>query len=94
MLITGRTHQLRVHCRHIGHPVVGDYMYSDRVDTAPYRMMLHALRLVVPMKRENIDVVAPDPLTRDADPLWVPTETFETYSGYIDSLLRLRCGDY
>ena len=27
---TGRTHQLRVHCAHIGHPIVGDSMYGGR----------------------------------------------------------------
>jgi 23S rRNA pseudouridine1911/1915/1917 synthase len=27
---TGRTHQLRVHCSHIGHPIVGDSMYGGR----------------------------------------------------------------
>jgi len=27
---TGRTHQLRVHCAHIGHPIVGDVMYGGR----------------------------------------------------------------
>ena len=26
---TGRRHQLRVHCHHIGHTVIGDYTYSD-----------------------------------------------------------------
>lgn len=32
-LASGRTHQIRLHCRHIGHPVVGDHRYglaSDR----------------------------------------------------------------
>jgi 23S rRNA pseudouridine1911/1915/1917 synthase len=27
---TGRTHQLRVHCAHIGHPIIGDTMYGGR----------------------------------------------------------------
>lgn len=27
---TGRTHQLRVHLKHIGHPIVGDYLYAGR----------------------------------------------------------------
>lgn len=81
---TGRTHQLRVHCLHVGHPVVGDYTYSDRTDTTPSRMMLHALRLRIPMKRETVDVVAPDPLTPESDALWRPVDTFETYEGYLE----------
>ncbi len=38
---TGRTHQLRVHMRHIGHPIVGDKLYGLPLDAAP-RLMLHA----------------------------------------------------
>lgn len=33
-LYTGRTHQIRVHMRHTGHPVVGDQLYG-RETTAP-----------------------------------------------------------
>ncbi|XP_054014308.1 RNA pseudouridylate synthase domain-containing protein 1-like isoform X2 [Hylaeus anthracinus] len=41
---TGRRHQLRVHCSHIGHTVVGDYTYSERKDVEPYRTFLHSFR--------------------------------------------------
>lgn len=41
---TGRTHQLRVHLQHIGHPIVGDKLYGQPSDTAQ-RMMLHASAL-------------------------------------------------
>ncbi len=47
---TGRTHQIRVHAKHVGHPVVGDLVYGgkklakeDRKWTG--RMMLHAAKL-------------------------------------------------
>jgi tRNA pseudouridine32 synthase / 23S rRNA pseudouridine746 synthase len=40
---TGRSHQLRVHLQHIGHPIVGDQLYGLK-DDAP-RLMLHASRL-------------------------------------------------
>jgi 23S rRNA pseudouridine1911/1915/1917 synthase len=45
-LITGRTHQIRVHLASIGHPVVGDRVYGPRRQAivAP-RQMLHAWRL-------------------------------------------------
>ncbi len=45
--ITGRTHQLRVHCAHIGHPILGDVLYGPQPATsesAP-RLMLHAAAL-------------------------------------------------
>ncbi len=38
---TGRTHQLRVHMQHIGHPIVGDRLYGLKLGDAP-RLMLHA----------------------------------------------------
>ena len=40
--ITGRTNQLRIHCLHIGHPIVGDTIYGG--PPAP-RLCLHAERL-------------------------------------------------
>jgi 23S rRNA pseudouridine1911/1915/1917 synthase len=42
-LLTGRTHQIRVHLLHLGHPILGDSIYSRRA-TAD-RLMLHAWRL-------------------------------------------------
>ncbi|KNG93480.1 pseudouridine synthase [Pseudaestuariivita atlantica] len=41
---TGRSHQLRVHCREMGHPILGDPFYSEDVERWP-RLMLHAERL-------------------------------------------------
>ncbi|XP_070580737.1 RNA pseudouridylate synthase domain-containing protein 1-like isoform X2 [Ptychodera flava] len=72
---TGRRHQLRVHCSHIGHTIVGDFTYSLRKDIKPYRMMLHALRLVIPLPNEHIDITAPDPFIPDIDPAWKPEES-------------------
>jgi 23S rRNA pseudouridine1911/1915/1917 synthase len=40
--VTGRTNQLRIHCAHAGHPIVGDAWYGGR--SAP-RLCLHASRL-------------------------------------------------
>ncbi len=42
--VTGRTHQLRVHCMAMGHPIVGDRLYNAAGERGP-RMMLHADRL-------------------------------------------------
>ncbi len=44
---TGRTHQIRVHLRHIGHPIVGDAKYGRREQTIKTRLMLHAFSLKV-----------------------------------------------
>jgi len=51
--VTGRTHQIRVHCTASGYPIVGDNKYgNDQADSAlklnSRRLMLHANRLVVP----------------------------------------------
>lgn len=44
--VTGRTHQLRIHCREMGHPILGCDMYSPpQVLGAAPRLMLHATRI-------------------------------------------------
>ncbi|KFV58214.1 RNA pseudouridylate synthase domain-containing protein 1, partial [Gavia stellata] len=68
----GRTHQLRVHCSAIGHPIVGDFTYSHKKDSSPYRMMLHAYYLRIPTGKELIEVCAPDPFVTTMDSNWVP----------------------
>ena len=64
--VTGRTHQLRVHARAIGHPIIGDSLYSS---PSPYisRQALHAERLsfIHPMTNEAVSVVCP--LCEDLD---------------------------
>ncbi|BBB26044.1 RluA family pseudouridine synthase [Amphritea japonica] len=44
--ITGRSHQLRVHMQHLGHPILGDRFYasSEQVARSP-RLLLHAQSL-------------------------------------------------
>lgn len=48
--VTGRTHQLRVHCKEIGHPVINDVKYGGRAvirKDVCKRMCLHAYRIVI-----------------------------------------------
>nr|XP_009913753.1 PREDICTED: RNA pseudouridylate synthase domain-containing protein 1 [Haliaeetus albicilla] len=69
----GRTHQLRVHCSAIGHPLVGGFTYSHKkASSSPYRMMLHAYYLRIPTGKELIEVCAPDPFVTAMDSNWVP----------------------
>ena len=39
--LTGRTHKIRVHLMHLGHPILGDRIYGRRKDMTG-RLMLHA----------------------------------------------------
>jgi 23S rRNA pseudouridine1911/1915/1917 synthase len=62
-LETGRTHQIRVHLRAIGHPVCGDPEYGTSGEFGLRRQFLHAARLAFdhPFTGERIDVSSPLP---------------------------------
>ena len=63
--VTGRSHQLRVHLQHIGHPIIGDTLYglAPVEAQAPPRMMLHAsvLRFPHPASGSTVEVCCPAP---------------------------------
>jgi 23S rRNA pseudouridine1911/1915/1917 synthase len=66
-IFTGRTHQIRVHLKSLGHPILGDPLYGWKPDarlaTQPERVMLHAEHLVLthPISGKELDLRAPLP---------------------------------
>jgi tRNA pseudouridine32 synthase/23S rRNA pseudouridine746 synthase len=61
--LTGRTHQLRVHCAAMGWPIVGDSIYGNAPRSGGPPLHLHARAIVVPLykHRDPIAVAAPVP---------------------------------
>lgn len=66
-IYTGRTHQIRVHLKSLGHPILGDALYGwkphARLARQPERVMLHAEHLVLahPISGKELDLRAPLP---------------------------------
>jgi len=66
-LHTGRTHQIRVHLSHLGHPIWGDLLYGQKHALSdgiyPPRQMLHAARLEIahPLTGKPLNFEAPLP---------------------------------
>ncbi|XP_043834377.1 RNA pseudouridylate synthase domain-containing protein 1 [Dromiciops gliroides] len=84
--LTGRTHQLRVHCSSSGHPIVGDFTYSFKKDSRPFRMMLHAFYLRIPTSGELIEVSTPDPFVPELDANWQPQQLVHPLEQVIEAV--------
>jgi 23S rRNA pseudouridine1911/1915/1917 synthase len=64
---TGRTHQLRVHLKYLGHPIVGDYLYAGRKQQKADRLwcprvFLHASKITFPHPTDSHEVTVQAPL--------------------------------
>nr|WP_255440858.1 RluA family pseudouridine synthase [Caenimonas sedimenti] len=72
-LETGRTHQIRVHMAHIGHPLLGDSLYGGNAGAGLPRQALHAFHLAFPhpVTGEPLSLRSPPPADlRDAMLAW------------------------
>lgn len=75
-LVTGRTHQARVHAAHVGHPIAGDSKYGDREfnksvrEKGIRRLALHAhtLEFTHPVTGSQCRIVAPPPAIFETAP--------------------------
>ncbi|HVR37794.1 MAG TPA: RluA family pseudouridine synthase [Thermoanaerobaculia bacterium] len=82
-LRTGRTHQIRVHMKHLGHPIVGDPAYSgpqwrgipdklvQKALSSFPRQALHAARITLPHPRTDVAMTFESPLAADLEALLV-----------------------
>lgn len=55
-LRTGRTHQIRVHLSHMGHPIIGDKIYHSQDDLMEMMLFSHRIKLTHPITHSFIDI--------------------------------------
>jgi 23S rRNA pseudouridine1911/1915/1917 synthase len=79
-LETGRTHQIRIHCQSVDHPLLGDTDYGTRTPYDPPRLALHATHLSFPHPRTGAALVFDRPLPEDLSS-WVRRRLDETRDG-------------
>ncbi len=60
-LETGRTHQIRVHLSYIGHPIIGDPIYGQKIDEFGQRLHAYKLTLTHPFTKEKMEFVSNPP---------------------------------
>ena len=59
--VTGRTHQLRVHCAHMGFPILGDPQYGNedsRLDLTSQLLCAHSLEFPHPITGEKLHLIS------------------------------------
>ena len=61
-LETGRTHQIRIHMKYLGFPLIGDYLYNPDMEFITRQALhSHRLRFTHPITGESMDFAAPLP---------------------------------
>jgi 23S rRNA pseudouridine1911/1915/1917 synthase len=67
-ILTGRTHQIRLHCAFVGAPVVGDTLYGRRRQKVKVpRQFLHAARLTIMLPNESEPRTFEAPLPKELE---------------------------
>ncbi len=56
--ITGRTHQIRVHMAHIGHPLVNDFLYGEKTSEGTYKLHCSGIEFIHPYTKLPIVIKA------------------------------------
>jgi 23S rRNA pseudouridine1911/1915/1917 synthase len=64
-LETGRTHQIRIHFSHLGHPIYGDSLYGASEESYIDRQALHAYKLIIPHPRTGEELILQSELPED-----------------------------
>jgi tRNA pseudouridine32 synthase/23S rRNA pseudouridine746 synthase len=59
--LTGRTHQLRVHCTAMGWPILGDAIYGNAARIGGPPLHLHAQRIEIPLIRTKPPIIVEAP---------------------------------
>lgn len=70
-LHTGRTHQIRVHLAHVGHPLIGDVLYGGKPGLGLTRQALHAAQLAFAHPADDRPMAFEAPMPPDLAAAWI-----------------------
>lgn len=59
---TGRTHQIRLHSKYIGHPIIGDTLYGNASKLISRQALhCHEISFIHPVTKKQIEFISPIP---------------------------------